>query len=73
MKLTRGQKNEIRRLEWQNRKQEVERKTGKRVFQKTRCGNESTWGFEPGGEGLGFESPESVVTYLEQQLKQQNK
>lgn len=68
MKLTRGQKNELKRIEWEKRKQEIEQKTRKQIIQKTKAGVNSTWGFTPGGEGIGFESPENVVIYLENQL-----
>lgn len=65
MKLTRGQKNEIERQAWIERRKKIEELTGKKVVQTLKAGSESSWSYRPGGEGKGFESPESVVVYLE--------
>ena len=68
IKLTRGQKNEIKRQEWIKRREDIEEKTGKRIILTLKAGPNSSWSFRPGGEGLGFDSPENVVAYLERLL-----
>jgi len=65
MKLTKGQKNELRLKAWIERQNRVEKLTGRKVVQTLKAGANSSWSFRPGGEGLGFDSPENVIEYLE--------
>lgn len=65
MKLSRGQKNRINAYRWRLFIAAVEIKVKVRIICTLKAGQDSSYSYRPGGEGLGWDDPGAVATYLQ--------